>query len=175
MVRHMVLWSGISVIPHSRQVCWFSLMYISASRYVRPYRSFTSSAMSLLVGSNGGLPVRFLRHVGGAFPRICLTVERNSRRVIPSMVNSPSQPFRTKHLIWFRDRAAFSADLGRFVEYFLGTSGIFAFRIGGIMLSLPAPQSFSQMVQARRTLEDAALQCTKCRTERGRIGLGDIS
>jgi len=21
------------------------------------------------------------------------------------MVNSPSQPFRTKHLIWFRDRA----------------------------------------------------------------------
>jgi len=105
MVRHIVLWSGISVIPHSRQVCWFSLMYISASRYVRPYRSFTSRAMILLVGSNGGLPVRLLCHVGGAFPRICLTVERNSRRVIPSMGNGPSQPFRTKHLIWFRDRA----------------------------------------------------------------------
>jgi len=78
MVRHMVLWSGVSVIPHSRQVCWFSLMYISASRYVRPYRSFTSRAMSLLVGSNAGLPVRFLRHVGGAFSRTLLTVERNS-------------------------------------------------------------------------------------------------
>jgi len=105
MVRHMVLWSGISVIPHSRQVCWFSLMYISASRYVRPYRSFTSRAMILLAGSNGGLPVRLLRHVGGALSRTSLTVERNSRRVIPSMVNSPSQQFRTKHLIWFRDRA----------------------------------------------------------------------
>ena len=78
MVRHMVLWSGISVIPHSRQVCMFSLRYISASRYVRPYRSFTSSAMSLLVGSNGGLPVRFLRHLGGALSRTPLTVERNS-------------------------------------------------------------------------------------------------
>jgi len=99
MVRHMVLWSGISVIPHSRQVCVFSLRYISASRYVRPYRSFTSRAMTLLAGSNGGLPVRLLRHVGGALSRTPLTVERNSRRVIPSMANSPSQPFRTKHLI----------------------------------------------------------------------------
>jgi hypothetical protein len=55
--------------------------------------------MILLVGSNGGLPVRLLRHVGGALSRTSLTVERNSRRVIPSMVNSPNQSFRTKHLI----------------------------------------------------------------------------
>jgi len=111
----MVLWSGVSVIPHSRQVCLFSLRYISASRYVRPYRSFTSIAMILLVGSNGGLPVRLLRHVGGALSRTSLTVERNSRRVIPSMVNSPSQLFRTKHLIWFRDRAE---NTGKFATIF---------------------------------------------------------
>ena len=39
------------------------------------------------------------RHVGGALSRTLLTVERNSRRVIPSKAISPSQSFRTKHLI----------------------------------------------------------------------------
>ena len=120
IVRHMVLWSGISAIPHSRQVCMFSLRYISASRYVKPYRSFTSRAMTLLAGSNGGLPVRLLRHVGGALSRTSLTVERNSRRVIPSMVNSPSQPFRTKHLIWFRDRAPIASRIREFSKCLQG-------------------------------------------------------
>jgi hypothetical protein len=52
------------------------LRYISASRYVRPYRSFTSRAMILLAGSNGGLPVRFLRHLGGALSRTRLSQSR---------------------------------------------------------------------------------------------------
>jgi hypothetical protein len=74
--------------------------------------------MILLAGSNGGLPVRLLRHLGGALSRTSFTVVRNSRRVIPSMVSSPSQPFRTKHLISFRDRACLPGNMTKFGSYF---------------------------------------------------------